>query len=81
MPLSRVNDVTFEHSGLLERVLRCGTLVVESAGERGQLVLKDVPHVEDVQRDVYQLAEADEERRRGDREDGAARHDDDHRGW
>jgi hypothetical protein len=44
-------------------------------------VLKDVPHVEDVQRDVYQLAEADEERRRGDREDGVARHDDDHRGW
>jgi uncharacterized membrane protein YdbT with pleckstrin-like domain len=81
MPLSRVNDVTFEHSGLLERLLRCGTLVVESAGERGQLVLKDVPHVEDVQRDVYQLAEADEERRRGDRDEGADRHDDDHRGW
>lgn len=64
MPLSRVNDVTFEHSGLLERVLRCGTLVVESAGERGQLVLRDVPRVEEVQRDVYRLAEADEERRR-----------------
>jgi len=65
MPISRVNDVTFSHSGLLERVLRCGTLVVESAGERGQLVLRDVPHVEEVQRDVYRLAEADEERRRG----------------
>jgi uncharacterized membrane protein YdbT with pleckstrin-like domain len=64
MPLSRVNDVTFEHSGILERVLRCGTLVVESAGERGQLVLRDVPRVEEVQRDVYRLAEADEERRR-----------------
>jgi uncharacterized membrane protein YdbT with pleckstrin-like domain len=78
MPLSRINDVTFEHSGLLERVLRCGTLTVESAGERGQLVLVDVPHVEDVQRDVYRLSEADEERRRGDRGDRA---DDDHRGW
>jgi uncharacterized membrane protein YdbT with pleckstrin-like domain len=78
MPLSRVNDVTFEHSGLLERLLRCGTLVVESAGERGQLVLKDVPHVEEVQRDVYRLAEADEERRRGERADQP---DDDHRGW
>ena len=65
MPISRVNDVTFSHSGLLERILRCGTLVVESAGERGQLVLSDVPHVEEVQRDVYRLAEADEERRRG----------------
>ena len=64
MPLSRVNDVTFEHSGLLERLLGCGTLVVESAGERGQLVLRDVPRVEEVQRDVYRLAEADEERRR-----------------
>jgi uncharacterized membrane protein YdbT with pleckstrin-like domain len=64
MPLSRVNDVTFEHSSLLERLLRCGTLVVESAGERGQLVLRDVPRVEEVQRDVYRLAEADEERRR-----------------
>jgi uncharacterized membrane protein YdbT with pleckstrin-like domain len=64
MPISRVNDVTFSHSGLLERILRCGTLVVESAGERGQLVLSDVPHVEEVQRDVYRLAEADEERRR-----------------
>jgi uncharacterized membrane protein YdbT with pleckstrin-like domain len=69
MPISRVNDVTFSHSGLLERVLRCGTLVVESAGERGQLVLRDVPHVEEVQRDVYKLAEADEERRRGEGRD------------
>ena len=43
-------------------MLGCGTLVVESAGERGQLVLRDVPHVEEVQRDVYRLAEADEER-------------------
>lgn len=64
MPLSRVNDVTFEHDGILERLLRCGTLVVESAGERGQLVLRDVPRVEEVQRDIYRLAESDEQRRR-----------------
>jgi uncharacterized membrane protein YdbT with pleckstrin-like domain len=69
MPISRINDVTFQHSGILERVLGCGTLVIESAGERGQLVLRDVPHVEEVQRDVYRLAEADEERRRGGRDD------------
>jgi uncharacterized membrane protein YdbT with pleckstrin-like domain len=70
MPLSRINDVTFNHSGILERVLRCGTLVVESAGERGQLVLSDVPNVEEVQRDVYRLAEQDEERRRSSRDRG-----------
>lgn len=65
LPLSRVKDVTFEHGGLLERMLRCGTVVVESDGERGQLVLRDVPRVEEVQRDVYRLADDDEQRRRG----------------
>ncbi len=70
MPISRINDVSFEHSGVLERLLGCGTLVIESAGERGQLVLRDVPKVEEVQRDVYRLAEADEERRRGADDDG-----------
>jgi hypothetical protein len=43
-------------------------------------VLRDVPHVEDVQRDLYRLAEDDEERRRGDR-DNEPDHDEDHRGW
>ena len=80
MPLSRVNDVSFDHASIFERILGCGTLVVESAGERGQLVLRDVPHVEEVQRDVYRLAEDDEERRRGER-DGPPGHDEDHRGW
>ena len=71
MPLSHVNDVTFEHTNLFERMLGCGTLVVESAGERGQLVLRDVPRVEDVQRDLYRLAEQDEERRRSGQRDDA----------
>ncbi|MGZ4447247.1 MAG: PH domain-containing protein [Nocardioides sp.] len=56
IPLTRVNDVTFHHD-LLERLLGCGTLVVESAGERGQVQLTDVPRVEQVQRTLYELAE------------------------
>jgi uncharacterized membrane protein YdbT with pleckstrin-like domain len=56
IPLTRVNDVTFSHS-LLERVLGCGTLVVESAGERGQVQLTEVPRVEQVQRQLYELVE------------------------
>jgi membrane protein YdbS with pleckstrin-like domain len=63
VPLSRINDVTFAHTAL-ERVFGCGTLVVESAGERGQVTLTDVPRVEDVQRDLYRLVEQDAERRR-----------------
>ena len=57
MPLARVNDISFSHS-VFERMLGCGTLVVESAGERGQLVLADVPHVEAVQRRIYELVDA-----------------------
>jgi uncharacterized membrane protein YdbT with pleckstrin-like domain len=56
IPLSRVNDVSFHHN-IFERLLRCGTLTVESAGERGQLVLRDVPKVEYVQRELYRLVD------------------------
>jgi hypothetical protein len=38
-------------------MLGCGTLVVESAGERGQLLMSDVPGVESVQRRLYELAD------------------------
>lgn len=56
MPLTRLNDVKFSHN-VIERVLGCGTLVVESAGEAGQLVLDDVPRVEQVQRTLYRLSD------------------------
>lgn len=63
MPLSRVNDVSFDH-GLIDRILGCGTLVVSSAGEQGQLLLNDVPKVETVQREIYGLVEAEHDRAR-----------------
>lgn len=63
MPLSRVNDVSFDH-GLTDRLLGCGTLVVSSAGEQGQLLLHDVPKVEAVQREIYGLVEAEHDRAR-----------------
>jgi uncharacterized membrane protein YdbT with pleckstrin-like domain len=61
IPLTRINDVSFE-KGLLDRVLGAGRLVVESAGEHGQIVLRDIPHVADVQATLYGLVE-DEQRR------------------
>jgi uncharacterized membrane protein YdbT with pleckstrin-like domain len=63
VPLSRINDVSFLHRPI-ERLLRSGTLIVESAGERGQVTLADMPHVEEVQRTLYQLVEDDDARRR-----------------
>ncbi|GAB3590509.1 PH domain-containing protein [Angustibacter peucedani] len=77
MPLTRINDISFSHT-VLERVLGCGTLVVESAGERGQLLLDDVPGVEAVQRRLYEVAaiagrdhDDDEDDDRDDRDRGA----------
>jgi membrane protein YdbS with pleckstrin-like domain len=56
IPHSRINDVGFSH-GLLDRLLRCGTLTVESAGERGQVVLSDIPDVEQVHKRLYELSQ------------------------
>jgi uncharacterized membrane protein YdbT with pleckstrin-like domain len=61
IPLDRINDVSFQHN-LFERMLGCGTLVIESAGEHGQIVLKDVPHVERTHGTLYQLVEQDDSR-------------------
>jgi uncharacterized membrane protein YdbT with pleckstrin-like domain len=55
MPLTKINDVSFQHNGLLDRLLGCGTLVVESAGEHGQEQLQDIPHVEATQRELTNL--------------------------
>ena len=56
IPLARINDVSFE-KGLLDRLLGAGRLVVESAGEHGQIVLRDIPQVEQVQATLYRLVE------------------------
>jgi uncharacterized membrane protein YdbT with pleckstrin-like domain len=61
VPLSRINDVSFSTT-LLERLLRCGTVTIESAGEHGQVVLPEVGDVEHVQREVYRLVEAERQR-------------------
>ncbi|HEV2377169.1 MAG TPA: PH domain-containing protein [Streptosporangiaceae bacterium] len=60
-PLIRISDVSFSH-GLLDRLLGCGRLVVESAGEHGTLVLTEIPHVQRVQAILFQLVEHEQER-------------------
>ena len=60
-PLIRISDVSFSQ-GLLDRVLGCGRLVVESPGEHGQLVLTEIPEVKRVQALLFQLVEEEQER-------------------
>jgi uncharacterized membrane protein YdbT with pleckstrin-like domain len=61
IPLARINDVSFE-KGLLDRLFGSGRLVVESAGEHGQILLADIPRVEYVQTTLFRMVE-DEQRR------------------
>jgi uncharacterized membrane protein YdbT with pleckstrin-like domain len=62
IPLTRVNDVSSSQN-LFQRLLGSGALTVESAGERGQSILRNIPKVIRVQKVVYELVEADHERR------------------
>jgi membrane protein YdbS with pleckstrin-like domain len=56
IPLSRITDISYR-KGPLDRLLGSGTLVVESAGEHGQLRLTEIPGVERVQATLFQLVE------------------------
>jgi uncharacterized membrane protein YdbT with pleckstrin-like domain len=61
IPLARVNDHSMSQR-FIERLLGCGTLVIESAGERGQSKLEDIPGVERVQTTLYELVEEDRDK-------------------
>jgi uncharacterized membrane protein YdbT with pleckstrin-like domain len=63
MPLSKVNDVSFSY-GVIDRMLGCGTIDVQSAGENQGILIANVPHVEDIQREISRLHEEDDARRR-----------------
>jgi membrane protein YdbS with pleckstrin-like domain len=50
----RINDVSYERT-LLDRILGCGTLYVQTAAEGGTIELKDVPDVERVHLEMTEL--------------------------
>ncbi|MGI9003442.1 MAG: PH domain-containing protein [Pseudonocardia sp.] len=51
LPMSRINSVQFRHT-ILERILGCGTLIIESASDE-PLEFDDVPGVERVHAMLY----------------------------
>ena len=57
IPLEVINDVTFSQT-VIERMLRSGDLLIESAGEQGQSRYTDIPDPEEVQANIYRLREA-----------------------
>ncbi|MGB6244958.1 PH domain-containing protein [Gordonia sp. (in: high G+C Gram-positive bacteria)] len=52
IPIRRINTVEFRH-GLVDRILRTGTLVIESASDE-PLSFHDIPQVEAVHAQLYQ---------------------------
>lgn len=54
VPLTRINHVTFDR-GVIDRIFRCGTLIVYDASEQPGMTLKDVPRIEDVHRTLNEL--------------------------
>jgi uncharacterized membrane protein YdbT with pleckstrin-like domain len=64
MPLERINDVTFTQT-VFERLVGAGSLRIQSASEYGQNHFRDIRGPEDVQKQIYEMAEANEARMRG----------------
>lgn len=54
MPLMRINDVSYQRS-LLDRMLGCGTLYIQTAAEGGTIKLDDVPNVERLHLEMTEL--------------------------
>jgi uncharacterized membrane protein YdbT with pleckstrin-like domain len=54
IPLLRISDVAYDQ-GILDRMLGCGTLVISDASTHGSVRLHDIPHVEQVQRQLTEL--------------------------
>ena len=62
IPLNRINNAMYEQS-FFERVVNSGTLVVESAGEDGQQVFRNIPDADQTQQLINRLVEGDSDRR------------------
>ena len=54
IPLLRISDVAYD-MGPIDRVLKCGTLVISDASTHGQVELHDIPEVEKVQHQLMDL--------------------------
>ncbi|WP_248961849.1 PH domain-containing protein [Sphaerisporangium perillae] len=56
IPLAKVNSVSSDQT-FVERMLGCGTLVVESASDKGEINLRDIPKIQTVRSELFRLVE------------------------
>ncbi|TFV91574.1 PH domain-containing protein [Blastococcus sp. CT_GayMR20] len=62
LALSRITDVSFTQT-LWERIINSGTLTIESAGDSGATVLRQIPDSDGVQQLLNHMVEEDADRR------------------
>ena len=62
IPLERINTVFF-NQGIIDRLVKAGTLTIESAGEHGVQTFEDVRNPIAVQQELYQQMEDNENRK------------------
>ena len=60
--LSRITDVSYSQS-VWERIINSGTVTIESAGDSGATVLKQIPDSDGVQQLLNHMVEEDSDRR------------------
>ena len=65
IPLMRISDVAYD-MGVIDRMLGCGTLVISDASTHGSVRLHDIPHVEQVQRQLTDMLSGSSGDTRGD---------------
>ncbi|TQS27419.1 PH domain-containing protein [Microbispora sp. KK1-11] len=56
IPLAKVSSVSSDQR-LVERILGCGTLRVESASEKGDIDYRDIPQIQRVRHELFRLVE------------------------
>jgi uncharacterized membrane protein YdbT with pleckstrin-like domain len=56
IPLENITNVVF-NQGIIERLLKAGDLLIESAGESGQSRFRDIPRPDDFQSLLYRVRE------------------------
>ncbi len=60
--LSKITNVSF-HQSLLDRIIRSGSLTIESAGESADELVRNIPRSDEVQQLINRLVDEDSQRR------------------
>jgi len=63
IPLDHINDISYNQS-VFERIIGAGDLIIESAGERGEVVFPDLPKPGRIQNEIYRQIEGVKVRQR-----------------